>query len=300
MSKRVSQGVQLRARWQFFQPQFFLGSSLIVAIVLSTMPATADAQVKETPNRWIRGVAKVTLDQSGKSQISFNPRRCRELGPELCEFFRTHEYGHVNLKHLERGVAPSQAEAEADLWAAQNASPNAVRAAKKFFLSGQGGSRVHGSPQERARRMDAGRSSLTRSSISRGSPTKTTTNKANRRVLRTTPKSYSATSKRWVRYRVDPGNSRDKISPNATITTTRTTTGHRTRLPLSAQITVTRKPVQSVSQTVSQSASQTASQASTNTGKTVRYVVRSPIKASQSKRRTSTGYVPRGDFLNPR
>ena len=124
--------------------QFLLGSlSLIFATVLLTIPATAEGQVTETPNRWIRGVAQVTLDRNGKSKISFNPQRCRELGPDLCEFFRTHEYGHVNLQHLERGVAAPRAEAEADLWAAKHASPSAVQAAKQFFLSGKGLSLIH-------------------------------------------------------------------------------------------------------------------------------------------------------------
>lgn len=220
--------------------QFFLGSSLISAMVLMAIPATADGQVSETPNRWIRGVAKVTLDRNGKSQISFNPQRCRELGPDLCEFFRTHEYGHVNLRHLERGVAAPQAEAEADVWAARNASPSAVQAAKQFFLSGQGGSRIHGTPQERARRMDAGTSTTTRSSTSVGSPAQASVTQGIRRAA---PKSYSATSKQWVRYRV--------------------------------------KPAQTTTQTN-------------------RHVVLSPPKVSQPTRSAPTGYVPRGDFLNPR
>lgn len=238
MSIKFPYGTSLRAAEQFLP-----GRSMILAAVLLAVPATADGQVRETPNRWIRGVAKVTLDRNGNSQIAFNPQRCRELGPDLCEFFRTHEYGHVNLRHLERGVAAPQAEAEADIWAAKNASPSAVRAAKEFFLSGKGGSRIHGTPHERARRMDAGRYSSTRSAVSVDSATPSSVTYGQRRGSKTTPNSYSATSKKWVRYRVKP--------------------------------------------------SQTAS-------KTVRHVVLSPPKVSQPSRRTSSGYVPRGDFLNPR
>lgn len=222
--------------------QFLLSGSIAFSMFLMAIPATANGQVRETPNRWIRGVAKVTLDQNGQSQISFNPRRCRELGPDLCEFFRTHEYGHVNLRHLERGVAAPQAEAEADIWAAKNASPSAVRAAKEFFLSGNGGSRIHGTPQERARRMDAGISS---------SATQTSVPQGNRRVFRTAPKSYSGTSKKWVRYHVTP-------AP-----------------------TIAQPPGQ-------------------NATNTTRHVVLSPPKVAQPIGRTSSGYVPRGDFLNPR
>ena len=226
--------------------QFPPRHSKFLLAVLLVIPATASAQVRETPNRWIRGVAKVTLDRDGKSQISFNPRRCRELGPDLCEFFRTHEYGHVNLRHLERGVATPQAEAEADLWAAKNASPNAVRAAKEFFLSGKGGSRVHGTPQQRARRMDVGRSAQT-NSTSVDSATRTSITQVKQRGTKKTPrkqpKSYSATWKKRVRHHV-------QTPPTAL--------------------------------------------------KTAGHITRSPSKASQPNRRTYSGYVPRGDFLNPR
>ena len=279
MSSKVSLGAPARFRWQVV-----LGSSLIAVTFLMAMPKIVDGQVSETPNRWIRGVAKVTLDGNGKSQITFNPQRCRELGPELCEFFRTHEYGHVNLRHLERGVPAPRAEAEADIWAARNASPSAVKAAKQFFLSGQGGSRVHGSPQERARRMDVGRSSATsgstnvrsstsvRSSTNARSPSQTSAAKGKRPAVKTTPKSYSATSKRWVRYRVKPSTS----SSN----TVRSTTA-RTQVTQSTSKNKTTKPAQS-------------------TSKPTRYVVLSPPKVSKTQGRTSSGYVPRGDFLNPK
>ena len=238
MSTVFLDGISARAAKHFFPSR-----SMILVFGLWVIPATADAQVRETPNRWIRGVAKVTLDRNGNSQIAFNPQRCRQLGPDLCEFFRTHEYGHVNLRHLERGVAAPQAEAEADIWAARNASPSAVRAAKEFFLSGKGGSRVHGTPQERARRMDAGRSSPTKSSASVHTATQRAVSQRKQTGSKTPPKSYSATSKKWVRYRVTP---------------------------------------------------------SQTTTKTIRHVVLSPSKVTQPRRRVSPGYVPRGDFLNPR
>ena len=111
------------------------------------------AQVEERVRWLLPDVAKVTLDSSGQSQIDFNPAICRRLGPDLCEYFRAHEYGHVNLRHLERGVPTRQAEREADIWAAQNASPSAVEAARKYFEKGRGGSRDHGSAQERAQRL---------------------------------------------------------------------------------------------------------------------------------------------------
>lgn len=125
--------------------------SAIVLFVWGVEESTG--QVQERPRLLLRDVAKVTLDAAGKSQISFNPSICRRLGPELCEYFRAHEYGHVNLRHLERGVPTRQAEREADLWAARHASPAAVAAARRYFAQGNGGSRYHGSSQQRAQRL---------------------------------------------------------------------------------------------------------------------------------------------------
>jgi len=237
-----------------FCAQLRVASICLTATAIFMASSTpVSGQVSETANRWIRGVAHVSLDRSGKSQITFNPRRCRELGPELCEFFRTHEYGHVNLRHLERGVPAPQAELEADLWAAKNASPSAVQAAKKFFLSGQGGSRVHGSPQERARRMDSG--SLT-----------TVTAPVHQSVKRVAPKTYAAIPKRTVRY---------VVKKPAVTTAPRIT--NPVKAPSKSRAAVTQ-----------------------TTPKTIRYVVKTPPKQVRSGSRSSGGYVPRGDFLNPR
>ena len=234
--------------------RFFTTAGVTGSVFIMVFTSSTEAQVNERSSNWIRGVAHVSLDRSGKSQITFNPRRCRELGPELCEFFRTHEYGHVNLRHLERGVPASQAEAEADRWAAQNASPSAVQAARNYFMSGKGGSRIHGSPQERARRMSS------------GSVTTTKVSKPQRRVRSIAPKSYSATPKRIIRYVAKPSISN-----------------------------VTGKTLVVRSSNSSQKPSMIRS-----TSPTVRYVVKPTPQRSQVSRRTSTRYVPRGDFLNPR
>ena len=235
---------------------FFATVQLTAGVCLMAIGSPVEAQVNERSSNWIRGVAHVSLDRNGQSQITFNPRRCRELGPELCEFFRTHEYGHVNLRHLERGVPAAQAEAEADRWAAQNASPSAVQAARNYFLSGQGGSRIHGSPQERARRMSSG-----------GSTTTVTKSKA--RVRTTAPRRYSATPKRIVRYTSKP-----------------------------AVTTLNGKPVVVRSSRTSQTKTSTAAKGTTS--RTIRYIVKPTTQRTQVSRRTTSGYVPRGDFLNPR
>lgn len=130
----------------------WLATMAVVTVCIGNFNEVA-GQVQERSNRLLLDVAKVTLDSSGQSQIDFNPAICRRLGPDLCEYFRAHEYGHVNLRHLERGVPTRQAEREADIWAATNASTSAVEAARQYFEKGRGGSRLHGSAQERAQRL---------------------------------------------------------------------------------------------------------------------------------------------------
>ena len=136
----------------------FLAYRCTHIFVLATIFGTAFtnsaiAQVTQRSSLLLRDVGKVTLDASGRSQITYNPAICRRLGPELCEYFRQHEMGHVNLRHLERGVPTRQAEIEADRYAAAKASPAAVAAAKTFFANGNGGSAAHGTGRQRAARL---------------------------------------------------------------------------------------------------------------------------------------------------
>jgi len=134
------------------KPTPIVAMAILMAICCVNLNKVS-GQVQERVRWLLPDVAKVTLDASGQSQIDFNPTICRRLGPDLCEYFRAHEYGHVNLRHLERGVPTRQAEREADIWAAQNASPSAVKAAREYFEKGKGGSRLHGSARERAQRL---------------------------------------------------------------------------------------------------------------------------------------------------
>lgn len=70
------------------------------------------------------------------------------------QLFRAHEYGHVNLGHLIRGTYPSQAEYEADCWAAQNAPLQQVQAAYEHFMNqGYMGNWSHGTGIQRATRL---------------------------------------------------------------------------------------------------------------------------------------------------
>lgn len=121
--------------------------------VISFPAAQTMAQtVREIAVPGMRGIASVGYRGSDLT-IEYNPRTCARLGPDLCSFFRAHEYGHVALRHLQRGTPVRQAEYEADVWAARNSSPAARAAAVQYFRSGNGGSLKHGSPTSRASRV---------------------------------------------------------------------------------------------------------------------------------------------------
>lgn len=114
---------------------------------------TCEAQVREVARLALGDVARATTDRRGRPVVAYNPAACARLGPEMCEFVRAHEYGHIALGHLYDGTPGRRAEAEADCWAAKNASPAAVRAASNYFNRGYFGSRTHGSGPQRARRV---------------------------------------------------------------------------------------------------------------------------------------------------
>lgn len=108
--------------------------------------------IREIAVPGMRGIASVGY-RGNELTIEYNPRTCARLGPDLCSFFRAHEYGHIKLRHLERGTPVRQAEYEADVWAARNSTPAARAAAVNYFRAGNGGSARHGSAQARASRV---------------------------------------------------------------------------------------------------------------------------------------------------
>jgi hypothetical protein len=88
--------------------------------------------------------------------IIYNPTYCVQLGNLVCNFFRAHEYGHVNMGHPVLGTHPQQAEFEADCWAAKNAPLAEVQAALQHFMaSGYMGDWSHGTGVQRAQRIEA-------------------------------------------------------------------------------------------------------------------------------------------------
>lgn len=109
--------------------------------------------VPEYPNPNLPNIA-ITTHHNGHVVIVYNPNYCNQLGPLVCNFFRAHEYGHVNLGHLIRRAHPAQAEYEADCWAAKNAPVQQVRAAYYHFRNrGFMGSWSHGTGLQRAQRV---------------------------------------------------------------------------------------------------------------------------------------------------
>ena len=86
------------------QRSMFAKPICLLAIAVATLCSgnfnEVSGQVQERSRWLLPDVAKVTLDSSGQSQIDFNPAICRRLGPDLCEYFRAHEYGPVSYTHL--------------------------------------------------------------------------------------------------------------------------------------------------------------------------------------------------------
>jgi hypothetical protein len=121
--------------------------------VISFHASEAKAQVvREVAVPGMRGIASAGY-RGNTLTIEYSPRTCARLGPDLCSFFRAHEYGHVVLGHLQRKTPVRRAEYEADVWAARNTTPSARAAAIRYFKSGNGGSFRHGSSESRANRV---------------------------------------------------------------------------------------------------------------------------------------------------
>lgn len=123
-------------------------------LLLLTMALMVDAsaQVPEIPTPGLPDIAVVRATPNGPV-IFYNPQLCQQVGPLLCAFYRTHEYGHVALGHAFVPVWPQVAEFQADCWAAQNAPLPVVQAAIQYFLQGGGSTPVHGPGLARAQRV---------------------------------------------------------------------------------------------------------------------------------------------------
>lgn len=102
------------------------------------------ADVRLVASDTLRDVA-VTVRESGRAIILYNPELLARFGPLLKDFFIAHEYGHVAHGHTGGALAPLDArdedrrlkqELEADCYAAQQLGPDnrsAVEAAVRLF-----------------------------------------------------------------------------------------------------------------------------------------------------------------------
>lgn len=123
-------------------------------LLLACMPLKSIA-IPEIPDQNINDIA-ITTVINGQVLIVYNPIYCQQLGPQVCSFFRAHEFGHVNLGHPIIPIHPQQAEYEADCWAALNAPIDQVQAAYVYFMSnGFMGNWAHGTGIQRAQRIGA-------------------------------------------------------------------------------------------------------------------------------------------------
>jgi len=108
--------------------------------------------VQEIADPNLQDIAMVTVLR-GQPVIIYNPYLCQQAGPDLCGFYRTHEYCHINLGHTIRQMWPQQKELEADCCAAKRASVREVGAAYQWFSAGGGSSPMHGWGWQRAARI---------------------------------------------------------------------------------------------------------------------------------------------------
>jgi len=178
-------------------------------------------------------------------------------------------------------VPTRQAEREADIWAAQNASPSAVEAARKYFERGRGGSLNHGSARERARRLkEVQASQQAATSVQKRvtvlKPSVSTTSAATRNPTQYSGGSGTTVTRQTVTYHTNGG----------TANTTSTATRAPTQYSGGSRKAVVRQAIPSPA-------------------KRVVYIVRSGARShapqgNVTQGNVSQGYIPKGGFNNPR
>lgn len=127
--------------------------TIFFVIVFAICQKSFAIGVPEIANRNLPDIAMVTTDNFGRPFIVYNPILCHQAGAALCEFYRWHEYGHIQLGHTFRQMWPQAKELEADCWAAENAPIQSLQAAYQWFIRGGGASPVHGNGPQRAERI---------------------------------------------------------------------------------------------------------------------------------------------------
>lgn len=122
--------------------------------ILITWSAQAMQGVEERADPTLPDIAAVHTEPGQAPVILYNPMLCKQAGRALCEFYRYHEYGHLELRHYKRNdISIQQKEQEADRWAATHAPFRVVIAAYRYFSNGGGSSPFHGEGRSRAARL---------------------------------------------------------------------------------------------------------------------------------------------------
>ncbi|MEM8676360.1 MAG: hypothetical protein AAGF83_21215 [Cyanobacteria bacterium P01_G01_bin.67] len=129
---------------------------IFIVAFLVALPDKLTAQVPEIPDPNFPDIAAVAPHPQYGAVIIYNPIICQQIGA-ACNFFRAHEYGHINLGHhlLHTSAYRLEKEAQADCYAAQTANSNDIFAAVQLFLNYQKSFdwRIYGNPIERANRV---------------------------------------------------------------------------------------------------------------------------------------------------
>jgi hypothetical protein len=135
--------------------------SLLCGGLFTLHTVQAKPPIEEFADPSLPDIASVNYVPGKAPFILYNPILCKQAGPELCQFYRYHEYGHIALRHYERNdISVKEKESEADRWAAQRAPHHVVMTAWRFFSSGGGSTPVHGDGATRAARLLSARNLL--------------------------------------------------------------------------------------------------------------------------------------------
>lgn len=128
---------------------FYTPAGILIGWSTQAMP-----DVEERADPTLPDIAAVHSEPGKAPVILYNPMLCKQAGRALCEFYRYHEYGHIELRHHKRhDISIQQKEQDADRWAATHAPAHVVMAAYRYFSSGGGSSPFHGKGRSRAARL---------------------------------------------------------------------------------------------------------------------------------------------------
>ena len=127
-------------------------SAIAALFFFTSFNSVARAKVPEIPVPGLPDIAITSMAASGQIVIYYNPLLVQQSGPALAAFFYAHEYGHVELRHLQRKYFETDPynrnwmnivlEEEADCWAARKMArenPAAVQAAIRWLDAQTGG-----------------------------------------------------------------------------------------------------------------------------------------------------------------